>query len=279
MGMLDGKVTVIAGATSGIGAAMAEIFIDEGSKVLIAGRRAAVGETLAARLGASCHFVRTDISSEDQVKTLIEIAVSRFGDIDCLVNNAGSVGPFGQIADLDMAEYDQAMNVLLRGVFVAIKHAAPIMIAKGRGSIINIASIAGSRTGYAGHTYSAAKAAVIHLTRSLAMELGPKNIRVNSISPGGILTGIFGKAFGVDDETADKNVHVLEDIFSTLQPVPRPGRPEDIARAAVFLASDGSTFVNGHDLMVDGGATNGMTQAASDEIWGQIAGKFVGTAN
>jgi len=121
-----------------------------------------------------------------------------------------------------MAGYDQPMNVLLRKVFVAIKHAAPIMIAKGRGSIINIASIAGSRTGYAGHTYSAAKAAA---TRSPAMELGPKNIRVDSISPGGILTGIFGKAFRVDDETADKNVHVLEDLFATLQPLPRPGCP------------------------------------------------------
>jgi NAD(P)-dependent dehydrogenase (short-subunit alcohol dehydrogenase family) len=279
MGMLDGKVTVIAGATSGIGAAIADIFVAEGSKVIVAGRRTAVGETLAARLGASCHFVRTDIASEDQVRTMIEAAGSHFGGgLDCLVNNAGYAGPFGPIADLDMAEYDQAMNVLLRGVVVAIKHAAPIMIAKGRGSIINIASIAGSRTGYAGHTYSAAKAAVIHLTRSLAMELGPMNIRVNSISPGGILTGIFGKAFGVDDETADNNVHVLEDIFSTFQPVPRPGRPEDIARAAVFLASDGSAFVNGHELMVDGGVTNGMTQAASNEIWEQIAGKFAGTA-
>ena len=185
-------------------------------------------------------------------------ARDRFGRLDCLVNNAGVPGQGGSITELDVAEYDATMAVLLRGVFLGIKHAAPIMIKQGQGSIINIGSVAGSQAGYGTHAYSAAKAAVIHLTRCAAMELGPQNVRVNSISPGAIVTGIFGKGFGVPDDVADRTATVLEEDFAKAQPIPRAGKPEDIAQAAMWLASDASTFVNGRDLVVDGGLLMGL---------------------
>jgi NAD(P)-dependent dehydrogenase (short-subunit alcohol dehydrogenase family) len=204
MGMVDGKVAVITGATSGIGAKMAEVFVAEGAKVVIAGRRAVPGQQLAKQLGSVAQFIQVDVAKESDVKAMVDGAVARFGRLDCLVNNAGIPGPLCGIAELDMAEYDAAMSVLLRSVFLGIKHVAPVMIKQGQGSIINVASVAGNRTGYGGQTYSAAKAAVIHLTRCTAMELGEKNVRVNSISPGAIVTGIFGKAFGVSDDAADR---------------------------------------------------------------------------
>jgi NAD(P)-dependent dehydrogenase (short-subunit alcohol dehydrogenase family) len=172
-----------------------------------------------------------------------------------------------------------AMSVLLRAMVLGIKYAAPIMIGQGQGSIVNVASIAGHRTGYAGATYSAAKAAVIHLTRCAAMELGEKNVRVNSISPGAIVTGIFGKAFGIADDAADRTAAVLDETFTKFQPIPRAGRPEDIARAAAWLASDGSTFVTGNDLVVDGGHIEGLSQSASIALWGGIENTVTAAAS
>jgi NAD(P)-dependent dehydrogenase (short-subunit alcohol dehydrogenase family) len=171
------------------------------------------------------------------------------------------------------------MSVLLRAVVLGIKYATPIMIGQGQGSIVNVASIAGHRTGYAGATYSAAKAAVIHLTRCAAMELGEKNVRVNSISPGAIVTGIFGKAFGIADDAADRTAAVLDETFTKFQPIPRAGRPEDIARAAAWLASDGSTFVTGNDLVVDGGHIEGLSQSASIALWGGIENTVTAAAS
>jgi len=149
------------------------------------------------------------------------------------------------------------MGVLLRGVFLGMKHAAPVMKKQGSGSIISTASVAGLRTGMASHTYSAAKAAVIHLTRSVAMELGESGVRVNCICPGGIATPIFGKAFGLDDDGADRVARMMRTPLAQMQPIRRAGLPDDIAQAALWLASDDSSFVNGHALVVDGGITGG----------------------
>jgi NAD(P)-dependent dehydrogenase (short-subunit alcohol dehydrogenase family) len=258
MGRLNGKVAVITGATSGIGLRTAEVFIAEGAKIVTAGRRVAEGEALAARLGPTCIFRPTDVTDEGQVKALIDTAVEKFGRIDCLFNNAGGPAQTGGIEGLEVTRFDMAMATLVRSVMLGMKHVAPHMRRQGSGSIINNGSIAGRLAGYSSSlVYSAAKAAVIHLTKCVAMELGEAGIRVNSISPGAIATGIFGKALGLSVDAAEKTPAIVREAFKTAQPIQRAGLPEDIAYTAVFLASDESSFINGHDLVVDGGMTGG----------------------
>src|SRR5580692_12471881 len=197
MGRLNGKVAIITGATSGIGLRTAEIFVDEGAKIVIAGRRAPEGEALARKLGAACVFRQTDVTVEEQMRALIGHAIEQFGRLDCLFNNAGGPAQVGGIEGLEVGRFDEAMATLVRSVMLGMKHAAPYMKKQGSGSIINNGSIAGRLAGYSSSlVYSAAKAAVIHLTRCVAMELGEAGVRVNSISPGAIATGIFGKALG-----------------------------------------------------------------------------------
>jgi NAD(P)-dependent dehydrogenase (short-subunit alcohol dehydrogenase family) len=258
MGRLDGKVAVITGATSGIGLRTAEVFVAEGAKIVIAGRRIAEGEALAKQLGATCVFRQTDVTQEDQMRVLIALAIDKFGKIDCLFNNAGGPAQTGGIEGLEVDRFDAAMATLVRSVMLGMKHAAPYMKKQGSGSIINNGSIAGRLAGYSSSVvYGAAKAAVIHLTKCVAMELGESNVRVNSISPGAIATGIFGKALGLSTDAAEKTPAVMREVYRTAQPIPRAGLPDDIAHAAVFLASDESSFVNGHDLVVDGAITGG----------------------
>lgn len=258
MGRLDGKVAVITGATSGIGWRTAEIFAAEGAKVVAAGRRAAEGEALAKKLGANCLFKQTDVTDEAQMKALISHAVEKFGRIDCLFNNAGGPAQTGGIEGLDVTQFDAAMATLVRSVMLGMKHAAPHMRRQGSGSIINNGSIAGHLAGYSSSlVYGAAKAAVIHFTKCVAMELGEAGIRVNSISPGAIATGILAKAMGLEAGAADNKADVLEGLFKSAQPIPRAGIPDDIAHAAAFLASDESSFINGADLVIDGGVIGG----------------------
>ena len=157
------------------------------------------------------------------------------------------------ITEIDAATIDQLLAVNVRGVLLGIKHVAPVMLAQKSGSIINVGSIAGLRGGVSGHIYSSTKGAVHALSRSAAAELGEKGIRVNALIPGGIVTGIFAKNAGIEGSKADKVTDLLKVSFATLQPIPRAGLPEDIARAAVFLASDASSFVNGQEIVVDGG--------------------------
>ena len=251
MGALEGKVAIVTGGTSGIGERIVELFVEEGAKVVVGARRDEEGAGLQKRLGVK--VVRTDVSSEADVKAMIDLAVATFGRVDCLVNNAAIPSPMVSISDIDVETIDRLMGVNVRGVLLGIKHAAPIMIAQKAGSIISISSMAALRGGVSGHIYSATKGAVLALTRSAAAELGEKGIRVNSISPGAIVTGIFAKNAGVEGAKADKLTDMLKVGFASLQPIPRAGLPEDIARAAVYLASDGSSFVNGHDIVVDGG--------------------------
>jgi NAD(P)-dependent dehydrogenase (short-subunit alcohol dehydrogenase family) len=258
MGVLDGKVAIITGGTSGIGARTVEVFVAEGARVVIAGRRREEGELLARRLGRAASFVKTDVAVESQVKAMVEHALATFGRVDCLFNNAGNSGHLSSIADVDMAHYDAIMNTHVRGVVHGMKYAAPVMVRQGSGSIINTGSVAGVRAGLSSHMYSMAKAAVIHVTRCVAMELGEKGVRVNSITPGAIVTGIFGKGAGLPDAEADRLAEGLKDTFAKAQPIPRAGVPEDIARAALYLASDAASFVNGHDLVVDGGIVAGQ---------------------
>ena len=262
---LKDKVAIITGGTSGIGRRAVEIFAEEGASVLIAARREKDGRELADRLGDKVDFHKTDVSLETDVKKMIEYAVNRFGKLDCLFNNAGVPAPPGSIASIQSKDYEYAMSVLLGGVFFGMKHAAPVMCAQSSGSIINTGSVAGILAGYSSIVYSAAKAAVIHLTKVVAMELGESNVRVNSISPGGIATGIFGKGAGLSTDQAEKTAELMKQVLADIQPIRRPGIVDDIAYAAVFLASDESTFINGHNLVVDGGLTGGRLWSEQQE--------------
>ena len=238
MGMLDGKIAIITGATSGIGERIAEVFIEEAARIVIAGRREAEGTALEKRLGINASFIRTDVSEEADVEAMVDHAVRRFGGVDILINNAGMSAQVAGIADLDMTNFDQVMGVNIRGVALCMKYVARVMLSQGKGSIVNISSIAGTRGGFTGHPYGASKGAVLAITRSVATELGERGIRVNAISPGGIVTGIFAKNAGVEGSKADRVADEVREVFATLQPIPRAGETEDIARAAAFLASD-----------------------------------------
>jgi NAD(P)-dependent dehydrogenase (short-subunit alcohol dehydrogenase family) len=196
---------------------------------------------------------------------MVEYAVDRFGRLDCLFNNAGTPAPGGGIADISLAGYQQAFAVLLGGVLLGMKYAAPVMRGQGSGSIINTGSVAGVLAGYSSMVYSAAKAAVIHLTKTVAMELGESNIRVNCISPGGIATGIFGKGVGLPVEQAENTAEAMKRLLANAQPIRRSGIVDDIAHAAVFLASDESSFITGHNLVVDGGLIGGRLWSSQQE--------------
>ena len=269
MGRLEGKVAVITGGASGIGEGTVRHFVNEGAKVVIADVQDARGERLAEELGTSTSYYHADVSQEEEVRASIAHAVNKWGRLDVMFNNAGFGGVSGPIETTDMAAYDHTMGVLLRGVVLGMKHAAPVMKAQGTGCIISTASVAGVGIGFGPHIYSAAKAAVIHLTKSVANELGEHGVRVNAICPGGIATPIFGKGMGLDAEQADLTVELMKARLAQGQPIRRAGLPQDIAEAAAWLASDGASFVTGHALVVDGGITTGRLwserQAAAEQ--------------
>ena len=264
---LEGKVAVITGATSGIGARTAEVFVASGARVVIAGRRQDRGEKFAEKLGDAASFIRTDVSIEADVKAMIDHAVDRFGRVDCLMNNAGRSSQYAPIADADLETFDAVIAVHLRAVLAGMKYAARVMAAQGTGSIINVASVNGFRAGLGGHYYSAAKAGSIHLTRCAAMELGEKGIRVNSLSPGLIATGAFAKFVGMPPDEADDHPEFAEAAIASVvprwQPLQYVGCMDDIAQAALFLASDTSRFVTGQNLVVDGGISAGWPIGAA----------------
>jgi NAD(P)-dependent dehydrogenase (short-subunit alcohol dehydrogenase family) len=263
MSRLANKVTLVTGGGSGIGEATVRLFAAEGAAVVIADIQDDRGRRVAGELGPRAAYVHADVSREDDVRGAVAETVRRFGRLDCMFNNAGHAGVGGRIAEIPVAGFDETLGVLLRGVFLGMKHAAPVMQAQGSGSIISTASVAGMVTGLGPHVYSAAKAAVIHLTRSVAMELGEHNVRVNCICPGGIATPIFGKGLGLTIERAEAIVPLMKGVLENLQPIKRSGLPDDIAQAALWLASDDATFVNGHALVVDGGLTGGRSWSES----------------
>lgn len=267
MGKLEGKVAVITGGASGIGNATVRLFVEEGARVVIADIQEDKGGALAESLGAGAVFCRADVSSEADVEAAVECALSRYGRLDCMVNNAGIAGSYirNSISEVPADDFDQTIAVDVRGVFFGMKHAARVMIPQRSGTIVTTASTAGFRVGYAPHVYSAGKAAVIHLTRSVAMELGERGVRVNCVCPGAIATPIFGKSLGLSPQAADETLDKLRDTLAMVQPIRRAGMPEDVARAIVWLASDDASFVNGHALIVDGGLIGG-------QMWSNLQG-------
>ncbi|MGH8722138.1 MAG: SDR family NAD(P)-dependent oxidoreductase, partial [Burkholderiales bacterium] len=193
-------------------------------------------------------------------------AVAAFGRIDCLFNNAGGPAPTGGITTIPVEGFDAAMALLVRSVMLGMKHVAPVMIRQRSGSIVNNGSIAAHLAGYSSSmVYSAAKAAANHLSRCAAMELGEHNVRVNSVSPGQIATGILAKALGMEPGKADKMAGELATRYAKFQPIPRSGAPDDIAQCVLWLASDRSSFVNGVDIVVDGGMIGGRMYSPQQE--------------
>jgi NAD(P)-dependent dehydrogenase (short-subunit alcohol dehydrogenase family) len=275
---LEDKIAVITGSTSGIGERTAEIFVEQGAFVVIAGRSSEKGEAIAQRLGEHAVFIRTDVTQESDVKNMINLSVERFGRIDCLFNNAGAPGPIGAIEEIDLADVYAAMSLLFGAVFLGMKYVAPVMKKQGGGSIINNASVAGIRVGFGPTIYSAAKAAVIQLTKCVAMELAPFGVRVNSISPGGIATPIFAKAFGLDKSDADRSVGALTSYLKERLPLQRSGLPEDIAYGALYLASEEGSFVTGHDLVIDTGMIAGRTVQEQEMMNEKLAEVVLGAA-
>ena len=238
MGRLDGKRAVITGAASGIGEATARLFAAEGATVVLADLDELRGKRLAAELGERTRFVPTDVACEADVDRAVATSAEIFGGLDVMFNNAGVPGSTGGIAEIDVGTWDRTIAVHLRGVFLGIRAAARIMRPQGHGSIINTSSVAASRANMAGHDYSAAKAAITHLTETTANELGEDGIRVNAVCPGAIATSIFGRAAGLDSEEAQRTIDFMTAALSDSAPIRRVGQPADIAETVLWLASD-----------------------------------------
>lgn len=253
MARLEGKTAIITGGASGIGAASARRFVGEGARVLVADIQDEMGESLAKELGPAAVYQHADVTLESDVEALVERALAEWGHLDCIFNNAGIAGVMGPPEEVSLEDFDATVSVLLRGVFLGIKHALPVMKKQGSGSIINTASVAGIQAGMGPHVYSACKAAVMHLSRTVGVETGPDGVRVNAICPGGIVTPIITNALGGSEGV----IAGVTQAMNGLQPIRRAGQPEDIAEAALWLASDESSFVTAQALVVDGGLTGG----------------------
>jgi len=267
---LDGKRAVITGAASGIGEATARLFIAEGATVVLADTDELRGKRIASELGDRARFVATDVSRESDVDRAVTTSVDAFGGLDVMFNNAGVPGSTGGIEEIDVETWDRTIAVHLRGVFLGIRAAARIMRAQGRGSIINTSSVAASRANMAGHDYSAAKAAITHLTETTANELGEHGVRVNAVCPGAIATSIFGRAAGLGSEDAQRTVDFMATVLSDAAPIRRVGRPADIAETVLWLASDLSGFVTGQAIAVDGGLITGSLRRNAPMASGEV---------
>jgi NAD(P)-dependent dehydrogenase (short-subunit alcohol dehydrogenase family) len=241
---LAGKVSIVTGGASGLGRAMVERFVEEGANAVIADVDREAGGVLAEQLGAAVAFKQTDVADANQIQDLVDFAVERFGGLDVMCNNAGIGGSFKRFLDDDFSDFDRVMAVNVFGVMVGTQRAARHMANHGGGVIINTTSIGGINAGPGVMVYRATKAAVIHVTRSIAVELAQHDIRVNCIAPAHIPTAI--------NASLDQSL-----IVRAMQPLQRVGSPRDVAEAALYLASDRAAQITGIVLPVDGGTTAG----------------------
>lgn len=258
-GLLQGKIAAITGGASGIGRACAELFIGQGARVVIADIDEDAGKLLCDNLGEGASFCRTDVTSDDDMARLVSHAVDRFGALDVMVNNAGSVGEPSGLLDLDPDGFTTTMNLLARSVLLGHKHAGRQMKKQGAGSIVSVSSIAGLRGGFAAPSYDAAKAAVLQVARSATFELAEFGVRSNVVVQGMTRTPIMARGTKLDPARYDDFVEALREPFAAFHPLKRGGDARDIANTILFFASDMSAFVTGQTLVVDGGLTSVFT--------------------
>ena len=256
MGRLSGKVAVVTGGVSGIGLGTVELFVEEGAKVAVGDIQDDLGAALEQRFPGSVLYVHTDVTDDAAIAALVQAAVDKFGKLDIIFNNAGAPGNRDALVDIDLAGMSRTSDLLVNSVVSGHKHAARQFIKQGTGgSIISTCSAAGLEGGWSSAAYTIAKHAVRGVVAQAVAELAPHGIRSNAICPGLIMTPIMAKAFGVAEAEAPAFEKFLGDRLAPLIPYRRVGMPRDIARAALFLASDDSDYVNGAVLPVDGGAT------------------------
>jgi NAD(P)-dependent dehydrogenase (short-subunit alcohol dehydrogenase family) len=269
-GRVSGKVVVVTGAASGLGEATARLMHAEGAAVLLTDIQDTRGQRVADELGDRARYLHCDVAAEPDVANAVEVAVREFGRLDCMFNNAGIVGTHGGIDEIPLDEYEFTMTVLLRSVFLGMKHAARVMKQQRSGVILSTTSIGGLQGGLGPHIYGAAKGAVISLTKNVAAELGAWSIRVNAIAPGKILTPMNAANLTGDPDAMDE----AREAFSTRTPLyGRIGEAEDIAHAALWLASDDAGFVSGQTLVVDGGLTTGSRENVAPGEHGRWANR------
>ncbi|WP_459545517.1 SDR family NAD(P)-dependent oxidoreductase [Nocardia sp. X0981] len=256
---LAGKVAVVTGGATGLGSAMVERFVAEGARVVVGDLDADGGAAVAQRCGAGALFRTTDVADPDQVAALVEFAVRRFGGLHIMCNNAGISGKMHRsILHDDFADFYRVMSVNVLGVMAGTGMAARHMSEHGGGSIINLSSVGGVQAGGGVMTYRASKAAVIHFTKSAAIELAQYEIRVNCIAPGNIPTDLLAKASTtMSPEKAERMTRAMREMMNQDRPLPREGTPADVAEAAVYFAGDRSRYLTGTVLTVDGGTTAG----------------------
>jgi NAD(P)-dependent dehydrogenase (short-subunit alcohol dehydrogenase family) len=270
---LENQIATVTGGSRGIGEGIVRRFVEEGAKVVFSSRSQEKGKALEKKLSPNAAFYQADAASASDSEALMKFTVERFGRLDCVVNNAGVGGEGGPIAGTSVEGFNKSIGLLLGGTFLGIKYAVPLM--QTGGTIINIASVASLLGGYGSHAYTAAKFGVVGLTKSVALELAERGIRVNAICVGGIATAIFAPMAGeMSAELTERTPDIVEPWLAEILPLGRSGFPADIANAALWLASSESSFVTGEALTVDGGLTAGRRWSQTLQRYDQLRERF-----